>query len=278
MLTVMSQNAQHRASAEGRWSGLVDIIRGVAPQVLLLQEVDWLADPDEAKSAAQALGMSLVVAPSRNLNTAVAWDPEYLELLDTETRYSASEMHHGYCAPRFKPLGLAVDLPAPLVVLSTHLTPYSAQGAAQEAQLLCTRAYRYGGFALIVGDINHAPLGDDEPDWSLVQPYNRTSRCRRRGSENDPWKGNRIVGQTFRDAEFTDVAAYIADLRGEPGLRQPTGKAGLLRVDQAHVTPGLVPALTDYWRVDPGPHSDHYGIAFALDLDLADVSRTRSFT
>ncbi|MFC5253454.1 endonuclease/exonuclease/phosphatase family protein [Streptomyces nigrescens] len=274
----MSQNAQYGANTDGRWEGLLDVIRGVGPQLLLLQEVDWLADPDNAEAAKQALGMDLAVAPSRNLNTAVAWKPEALELLGTETKYSVSEMHHGYCAPRFKPLGLSQDLPEPLVAISTHLTPYSADVAAQEAQLLCARAYRYGGIALIGGDINHMALGDEEPDWALVQPYNRTSRCLRRKKPTDPWRGNRVVGKTFMDGEFTDVAAHVAALRNDASPLAPTGKAGLLRVDQAHVTPTLVPAIKNYWIVDPGPHADHYGFAFTLDLERANTSLTRDYT
>ncbi|MEV7955201.1 hypothetical protein [Streptomyces sp. NPDC088141] len=274
----MSQNVQYGADKDGRWEGTVANIRSVRPQVLLLQEVDFLVDPDTAKAAEDALGMRLAVAPSRNLNTAVAWDPEHLQMVDTETKYAATEMHHGYCAPRFKPLGLDRELPAPLVAISTHLTPYSAQAAAQEAQMLCARAYRYGGIALVGGDINHLPLGDDEPDWSLVQPYNRTSRCLRRTSTSEPWKGNPIVGEVFRDGEFTDVAAHVADRRNAPELRRPTGKAGLLRVDQAHVTPALVPTIQDYWTVDPGEHSDHFGLAFTLDLNQTDTSLVRAYT
>jgi hypothetical protein len=123
----------------------------------------------------------------------------------------------------------------PPVAISTHLTPYCAEVAAQEAKLLIARAYRYGGIALVGGDINHMPLGDPVPDWSRVQPYNRASRCLRRESPTAPWRGNRIVGETFRDGEFTDVGGYIADLRQDPSLRKPTGKAGLLRVDQTPV-------------------------------------------
>ncbi|MER6011523.1 endonuclease/exonuclease/phosphatase family protein [Streptomyces bluensis] len=277
-LTVMSQNAQYGAHQDGRWTGMVDVIRSVGPQLLLLQEVDWLTCTDQAKAAEKALGMKLVVAPSRNLNTAVAWDPERLELLDVETKYSEKEMHHGYCAPRFRPLGLAAKWPVPLVAISTHLTPTSAQAAATETQLLVSRAYRYGGIAVVGGDINHMPLGDPEPDWSRVQPYNRTSRCLPREHPTDPWQGNRVVGQTLRDGEFTDVGGYVADLRGTPDLRKPTGKHGLLRVDQFHVTPALVPTIKDYWHVDPGPHSDHYGVATRLDLQQTDLSLVRAYT
>lgn len=278
MLTVMSQNVQYGADKDGRWEGIVADIHSVGPQLVLFQEVDFLADPDKAEAAEGALGMLLVVAPSRNLPTAVAWDPAYLELVDTETKYSKDEMHHGYCAPRFRPLGLDNPLSAPMVVISTHLTPYSAQAAAQEAQMLCARAYRYGGIALVAGDINHMPLGDDEPDWSLVQPYNRASRCHRRTSADEPWRGDRVVSEVFRDAEFTDVAAHVADLRGDSSLRAPTGKAGLIRTDQVHVTPALKPTIKNYWPVDTGTHSDHHGVAFTLDLNEADASCVRAYT
>ncbi|WP_159056597.1 endonuclease/exonuclease/phosphatase family protein [Streptomyces yokosukanensis] len=270
-LTVMSQNAQYGADKDGRWESMIEVIGRVGPHLLFLQEVDWLADPDKADAAEKALGLRLVVAPSRNLNTAVAWNPRVLELLDTETKYSVSEMHHGYCAPRFKPLGLARELPASLVAISTHLTPYSAEVAAQETQLLCARAYRYGGIAIVAGDINHCPLDDPEIEWERVQPYNRTSRCLPRASKDEPWRGNRIVGQKFRDGEFTDVGAHFED-------RQATGKAGLLRVDQAHVTPALRPALRSYQRVDPGPASDHYGISWELDLAATDTTCIRAYT
>ncbi|MFE7125000.1 hypothetical protein [Streptomyces sp. NPDC057617] len=275
----MSQNVQYGADQDGgRWEGIVADVRSERPQLVLFQEVDFLADPDKAEAAEKALGMLLVVAPSRNLPTAVAWDPACLELVDTETKYSKADMHHGYCAPRFRPLGLDNPLPAPLVAISTHLTPYSAQAAAQEAQMLCARAYRYGGIAFVVGDINHPPLGDDEPDWSLVQPYNRASRCHRRTSPDEPWRGDRVVGEVFRDAEFTDVAAHVADVREDSSLRAPTGKAGLIRTDQAHVTPALKPAIKDYWTVDTGTHSDHDGVVFTLDLNQIDASRVRAYT
>jgi len=268
ILTGMSQNAQYGAAWDGRWQAMVKIIRGVRPDFLLLQEVDWLADPNAAEAAEQALDMRLSVAPSRNLPTAVAWNPAVLEHLGTETKYS-TEMHHGYCAAQFQPRGQ--KLPVPLVAISTHLTPYSAEAAAQEVQLLIARAYRHGGIAMIGGDINHVPLHDPEIDWERVQPYNRTSRCLPRVREDSPWIGNRIVGQRLRDGEFTDVAAHFGDT-------QPTGKAGLLRVDQAHGTPAMRPALRSYRRVDSRSASDHWGIAWTVDLTAIDTERVRAYT
>lgn len=109
VLTVMSQNVQYGAAVDGRWGGIVEIFRATDPQIVLLQEVDFLTDPEKAAAAEDALGMRLEVAPSRNLNTAVAWDPEHLELLGVETKLSVSEMHHGYCAARFRPWAWSVS-------------------------------------------------------------------------------------------------------------------------------------------------------------------------
>jgi hypothetical protein len=112
--TLVSQNAQYGALAYGRSvGGLVNVFRDVDPAVVLLQESDWLADADRAREAEEALGMRLLVAPSRNLNTAVAWDPDRLSLIDCETKYW-QDLHHGYCAPRFD-----VGLAAPLVLRSS---------------------------------------------------------------------------------------------------------------------------------------------------------------
>ncbi|MBP2055433.1 endonuclease/exonuclease/phosphatase family metal-dependent hydrolase [Streptomyces griseochromogenes] len=276
ILTAMSQNIQIGAHQDGRWEELVGAIRDVDPDLLLLQEVEWLAGPEQAKAAREGLGMNLVVAPSRQMNPAVAWKPGVLEWLDTDTRYSATDMHHGYCSLQLRPLGLAKEWPVPLVAISTHLTPYSVEAAGQEAQLLIARAYRFGGIGLVGGDINHMPLGDEEPDWSLIPPYNRSSRCHRRKSSTDPWCGNRLVGEVFRDGDMTDVAAHVADSRPDPSLRALTGKGGQLRVDQFHVTPALAPAIRDYRRVDT--KADHYGIVATFDLDQVDLAAISTYT
>lgn len=276
-LSLMSQNVQYGAGTDGRWEKLAAHIRQVGPALLLLQEVDWLSDPDRQRQAEADLGMRIEVAPSRRLPTALAWDEQLLRLVGCETTYSVSDMHHGYCAARFAIDGVEV----PLVAISTHLTPYSAQGAALEAQMLIARVYRHGGLGLIGGDINHPPLpvpGEPEPDWEQMQPYNRSSRCLPRQSEDEPWQADTIVGSRLRDGGLTDVGAKVAQDREDLSLLAPTGKAGLLRVDQIHVTPALAPTVTDYRRVDPGESSDHYGVVATLDLSKIDKSRLRTYT
>lgn len=92
------------------------------------------------------------------------------------------------------------------------------------------------------------------------------------------WTSNLLVGQVLRNAGMVDVAAYLADQRDEPALRAPTGVHGGVRVDQAHVTAALVPAISDYQRIDPAGHSDHYGIVCTLQLDRIDHDALRPYT
>jgi hypothetical protein len=98
------------------------------------------------------MGMQIELAPSRNMPVAVAWNPSTLAKVGAETKYSR-ELHHGYCAVHFALPALPRPLPVPLVVISTHLTPYSADHAAQEAALISARVYRFGGLGLLGGDI-----------------------------------------------------------------------------------------------------------------------------
>jgi len=153
-ITIMSQNVQYRAHAEGRWSGLVETINKVNPDLLMLQECDWLTNAYHRRAAEADFGKRLVVAPSNHLRTAVAWNPGRFTLAGCDTHYTA-RLHHGYCAPRFTIPDLDPPLEAPLVAISTHLALYSAQTAAQEAQIVGARAYRHGGLAIIAGDLNH---------------------------------------------------------------------------------------------------------------------------
>ncbi|WP_405814212.1 hypothetical protein OG241_06465 [Streptomyces sp. NBC_01390] len=272
-LTAMSLNIKLHALAEGRWPAVLDLVNNVRPDLLQLQEADLLADPDDAEKTKRALGLKLTVAPSRQLNTAVAWNPKALDWLDTDTRYSTTDLHHGYCAPRFKPR-TDQEWPVPLVAISTHLTPFAAETAAAEAKVVIHRAYRYGGIGLIGGDINHLPLGDPEPDWEQVPPYDRVARCLPRERPDDPWLGNRIVGQTFLNGDMTDIAAHLAARDNNPELLRVTGEFGQIRTDQTHVTPALVPAIQDYQLVDPGGCTDHWGTVCTLDLARTDFSKT----
>jgi endonuclease/exonuclease/phosphatase family metal-dependent hydrolase len=275
-LKVFSQNVLFGAVAQGRWLDLVAHIRAQEAQFVMLQEVDWLTNRSAVRAAESDLDMRLLIAKSRHAPTALAWDPKVWTLLDSDTD-TQDATWHGFCAGRFDLVG-EEKLPVPLVVISAHFNPYSAAFGAIEAQIVGTRAYRYGGLGILGGDLNHPPLGDPEPDWSRIQPYNRMGRCLPRSGPDDPHRSDTIVGQTLYTGDFTDVAAYVSDQRKDPSLRRPTGRHGGIRVDQIHVTPGLRPAIVDASRQDTGASSDHYGVGGTFDLSRIDLTKLRDYT
>jgi hypothetical protein len=114
------------------------------------------------------------------------------------------------------------------------------------------------------------------PDFSKMKSYNRTSRCLPRGRSTDPWIPNEIVGKKLRDGDLTDVASFFAIARRDPSYLAITGRHGLVRVDQAHVTPALMPALTGYSRCDTA--SDHFGITADFNPDKLDRTMLVDYT
>lgn len=273
-LTVAYVNTAIGSMQEGRWAGQVAMLQDLRPDLVGMSEADHLADPAVVAEVETALAMQMTVgppAPGRH-RIAAAWRPDVLELAAVETTY-VHLFHHGYVAPRFTLPGL----PVPLAVIVCHLCPSSADRAAQEAQILAARAWRWDGLGMIIGDVNHCPVWVDreleEPDWSQVPPHNRSSRCLPRAGVDEPWVGDQIVGRRLAMADLTDIAAQQAVVTGDMSLLRPTGKTGRLRVDQAHVTPALAAAVTGYQVLDTGASSDHDGIAVTIDIERIDVDR-----
>ncbi|TDD31206.1 endonuclease/exonuclease/phosphatase family protein [Actinomadura sp. KC06] len=253
--------ADARGRPDDRWGDLVEIIRKVEPDLLLGQEAHgWAVDPRLQADAEDDVGLRAHVAPSRSgAHTVVMHRTSTLRWRQWETKY-AHDTHHGF--------GVAVldvladpEVQVPLTAISAHLNPYSVLAAAQEAQLLAARLYRYGGMGVIGGDINHLPPGDPEPDWESVPPYNRSSRCQRRYLPDQEWCADREVGFTLADAGLLDVAALIATRQPAPGTAEellvPTGHHGGVRTDQIWVTDNMTEAVCDYRRVGTGQASDH---------------------
>jgi hypothetical protein len=274
-LRILTQNVEHGAVAQNRWAGLAAAISELQPHLLMLQEVDWLTNRSAVRAAEQDLGMRVIVGKSHHTPNAIAWHPDHLTLQDAYTDMQ-HDSWHGCCAGTFEITGL--DLPVPLMAISALLNPNSAAGAAIEAQIIGTKAYRHGGLGVLAGDINHPALGDPEPDWNTIQPYNRMSRCLPRTGPDDPWKANTIVGQTLYSGGFTDVASHVAEKRKDPSLLRPTGKHGGIRNDQIHVTLALAPAITDALRRDTTAFTDHHLVGADLDLTEADLTLLRDYT
>lgn len=260
-VTVMSLNLLY-GGADGRWAGLARRIRQVGPQVLLVQEATgWYDGPVQSPrmfAVQEELGMRGEVAPSpTGFHTGIFIEETDIAWGEWITKYNHATFQ-GHAE-----LTVDVGLPGPLTLVCAHLNPHSAAAASQEAQLLVQRVYRNGPYGLIGGDLNHVPPGDREPDWEQVTAPNRASRTI---LGQTPLRADTSVGQALAAGDLVDVAAHLADVRGDPSLRAWTAPDGQLRCDQFHLTPALLPALVDYQRVDTGEDSDHDGVVMVLDL------------
>ncbi|MFD7161156.1 hypothetical protein ACFV9C_41685 [Kribbella sp. NPDC059898] len=255
----MSVNLRYGAKDDA-WPGLAGVIRDVAPQVLLLQEAVGWANDDLARLrvAERDLGMRGALAPSRTgFHTAILINEGSVGWGEWITKYNHTSLH-GHAELTITVPGL----PRPLAVISAHLSPYSADTAAQEAQVLIGRAHKTGGYGLIGGDINHIPPGDTEPPWDEVPAHDRSART----VPGDPvLRANHIVGQVLARGDLVDVAAHLADKHSDPGLRAWTGHIGKVRTDQVHITKALLPALTGYRTAATAPWSDHDAVVTVLD-------------
>lgn len=266
LMKVMSLNLLMGAEDPDRWSGLAALVRAEAPQILALQEAsgwDDHYDRSRLEEAEEALGMSGEVAFSHTgFNTAVMIDQSSVEWVEWRTKYEHVTFHgHSEAVVR------VAGFPHPLVVISAHLTPWSTDAAAQEAQILLGRANKENDWGILAGDVNHVPLGDPEPPWEEISATDRAART----IASDPvLRANRAVGQVLARGDLVDVAAHLADIRNDPSLRAPTGHDGQLRGDQIWVTKRLAPAVIDYrrisTRVDDVELSDHDAVVATLDL------------
>lgn len=274
LITAIAQNMSHSglytasgAADPDRWDGLMATIAQHRPDILFLQEIGRWGDHNRQPitRAEDALGMHMAgyVLTDAGGGTGVMINPDTVQLQQWEDRYRRL-VHHG--------LGVAVlripGLYTPLAVSSVHLNPYSAAAAAQEAQVLIARAYRYGGVGILGGDVNHFPADDHAvPDPATIPPCNRSSRWLM--DDDGHLRPNRIVARTLMTGDLTDVAALIAHRTGDTTVLAATGR-GKCRVDQIWVTPPLVPAIVDYEH-HAHTFSDHHLILTRFDPALIDL-------
>lgn len=273
-LRIMTLNLGQGAH-KGKWFGLTDIIRNQQPDALLFQEArDWGPNHDYTRlaTAEHDLNMRGWIGRSRyHLPTGILVTHHLAQLWRGIEDYYYEDVQHGYCSLR-----LAIGLPLPLILTSVHLTPYSTDRAAQEAQLVLSRSSGKGGISIIGGDLNHAPLGDPEPDWTQLPNYNRASRTLPT-SPGAPTVSNTLVGEVFRQGGFRDTIATIAHRTHNPALRQPTGHNGRIRVDQIQLAPAVAPALLDAWHVPTAPWTDHDGVVADIDTELINPDLARQW-
>jgi hypothetical protein len=69
-------------------------------------------------------------------------------------------------------------------------------------------AYCEGALGIVGDDLNHAPLGDAEPEWSQVSGADRGARI----VASDPQlRADRFLGLVLARGDMVDVVAHLAD-------------------------------------------------------------------
>lgn len=244
------------------------------PDFVLVQEAEGWSDHGHRvlAKAMQDLDMdALPLPPSSSGNL-----PGLLYRSETigrwkywDTSYTNQTVHG------FGVAGFDIGLPSLLSVASVHVNFYSADLAVQEAAIITNRIYRNGPFAVVGGDMNYQPVHDPEPDFSRFKPSHLSMRT----TLHSPLKEvaietDRRPAYKFAQAGLVDVAGYLYQQTKDKRYLQETASGGL-RIDQFWVSEPLAPAIVDYWVIDsPAEASDHNGIAFQLDTDKIDTTKT----
>ncbi|MEU6647714.1 endonuclease/exonuclease/phosphatase family protein [Streptomyces albidoflavus] len=277
-LTLVVQNLGHgglRTGAgdpEDRWPALAERIGAPAPDVVLLQEANgWGANGHrQLARAMRDLDLdALPLAPSgTGYGTAILYRRETMGTWTAWNTDYADQTLHGFGVAAFD-----VGLPAPLAFLSAHLDPFTPDRARAEAKLVATRAYRYGPYGIVAGDINYPPAHPDSPapDYAAMRPYNRASRTRLPSEVGGELVPERRVTEMLAHSGYVDVAAHLHQKTGDPACLRRTGTDD--RIDQTWVSEPLTPAIVGYEVLDtPAGASDHHGQAVCLDLDRVETT------
>lgn len=278
-LTIVTQNLGHgglhdgSGTPEDRWPALAERIWSAGqPDLVLLQEaVGWHRYGHRQLARAMAdLDMDAVPLPP----SGSGYPPALLYRRETMGRWTvwnpdfAHKALHGFGVACFD-----VGLPAPLAVVSAHLNPFSADAARTEAQLVAARAYRYGPYGIVAGDINYppAPPSSPSPDYEAMRPYNRAARTRLPSEAGHPLVPDRRVTEMLAYSGYTDAAWTLYQQTGDDELLRRTGTDD--RIDQVWLSEPLGGAVVGCRYLDkPVDASDHLGLAVTLDLGQADTS------
>lgn len=180
---------------------------------------------------------------------------------------------HGFGVAAFD-----VGLPVPLAVVSAHVNPFAAGKGRDDASLIVSRAYRYGPYAIVGGDINYPPAhrSSPVPDYAAMRPYNRSARTRLPSEAGGQVIPERRIAETLDHGGFIDVAWKLYQESGDTRLLRRTATDD--RVDQVWVSTPLSECIVDYRVLDePEGASDHLGLLVRLDLGRADTSNAWAY-
>jgi endonuclease/exonuclease/phosphatase family metal-dependent hydrolase len=246
-----------------RYQLLLEVIRDVRPDVLLLQELKGY-EANGAKllyQTEQALGLRglLGLAPHTGQNTAIFFRPD-IQPLSFEV--DAVHFHHAASIAQLK----LPDVVESVSFASVHLCPNSPRVRWREASYLVNLADP-AKLALVAGDFNSVSPHDPEPEgWENLSPHFR-SRYLLPGSAT----ADRETLATIYHHGFIDVAHKLGPT-GEatvPGASFPKSEFVFFRCDHVVATPRLADKAVSY-RVIKDPRtdaaSDHYPVLVEFEL------------
>jgi endonuclease/exonuclease/phosphatase family metal-dependent hydrolase len=146
--------AEGDAAFGGRFGAISDLILGLAPDVVCLQEVP---SPDVARMLALGLTQrkqwAMRVAATE-MRRPDGWR-EHLAIIHTGTMAAARTI----AAPTGEHVGIGLTLsPSRLSIISAHLNPHSAESRHEQARALLA-ALPANGPAIVCGDLNATPQG-----------------------------------------------------------------------------------------------------------------------
>ena len=144
-----------------RWEDQVRLLGGLNLDVLNLQEAKhWdQKDSERVYATAERLGMQPLLARSRSrgchLVTYYRWPR--VQCLGFSPDGACGNFHHTVLRARLRITGVR----EPVLLLHTHLDPFSPQDRLAEVQWLTEHA---GARTLLAGDLNTPGADDEEPE------------------------------------------------------------------------------------------------------------------
>jgi exodeoxyribonuclease-3 len=198
-----------------RLSAQLEILRALELDLVALQEVTEGDKDDHALecSIANGLGMQshLALSASHECHLMIAWNPEKLRRVGYTSDAAEGKLHHGLQRMEFT----VVATGRRLVVLNTHLAPFSGDVRANEARWL-TEYAAPGRTTLLLGDLNTIGSHDPEPDWGSL-PLHLHSRHRLCRDDGTFGPTDRRAIRQLIEAGFTEPFADLPNGRHTVG-------------------------------------------------------------
>jgi endonuclease/exonuclease/phosphatase family metal-dependent hydrolase len=281
---VASCNLNYAGIAPGgddsRWQASMTVLRGWAPDIVLLQE---MATPAGTIAGLQKhlwrtgneLGMTPLLGPAGPLSVTgnhpaiLVATSRGLRILDAGPPPFTDP---GSPAPSWCHAVLQVPaIPHPVAVYSVHLPARSAQEQLSQAQRIASLAVQQGMLTIAGGDWNSFPRDSAAlRDLARMDPHLRPPRMRTRPGPAGTMllEPNYDVDDVLTGAGLTDAATSLPPDRRDPPDLTATSINDNGRIDRFYLSPGLPAAVERYVQARTGG-SDHDTLMITLSRAAA---------